>query len=250
MHLLHLHLPFSHLLRPLRPLSSSSSDEGSVPPARDRVVDFGRHRGRRLGSLPSSYLRWVASTLRARDSEPWARLADQVLADPVYRDRLEWEHAARLLSGDRPSSFSPSGAGVGVVAELRDVAGRFGWDYDDREGWARVDFELLGTSFGGRIPRVRRGLGGGKGGILEAEEEVVVREKREERRKRRAKREKQMETVRREAGVVVVVEEAEDGSSSRNGNGFAKEKKRECFNPFPGRGALLDKIKKRQGGLI
>nr|CAD1836090.1 unnamed protein product [Ananas comosus var. bracteatus] len=60
---------------------------------------------------PSSYLRWVASTLRARDSEPWARLADQVLADPVYRDRLEWEHAARLLSGDAlgASSFSPSG---------------------------------------------------------------------------------------------------------------------------------------------
>nr|CAD1836124.1 unnamed protein product [Ananas comosus var. bracteatus] len=150
MHLLH--LPFSHLLRPPRALSSSSSSsEGSLPPARDRVVDFGRHRGRRLGSLPSSYLRWVASTLRARDSEPWARLADQVLADPVYRDRLEWEHAARLLSGDAlgAASFSPPAPAASSPSSATSPSASGGTTTTGRGGRASISSSSAPPSGGG-----------------------------------------------------------------------------------------------------
>ncbi|KAK9097535.1 hypothetical protein Sjap_023032 [Stephania japonica] len=69
-------------------------------PARDRVIDFGRHKGSMLGTLPSKYLKWVSRNLRAREFEEWARLADEVLEDPVYRDRLEWEVAERVLMGE------------------------------------------------------------------------------------------------------------------------------------------------------
>ncbi|KAF6141791.1 hypothetical protein GIB67_027969 [Kingdonia uniflora] len=53
-----------------------------------------------LGTLPSKYLKWVSKTLRARDYEEWAKLADEVLQDPVYKDRLEWELAEKILTGD------------------------------------------------------------------------------------------------------------------------------------------------------
>ncbi|KAG6504916.1 uncharacterized protein LOC121986993 [Zingiber officinale] len=125
-------------------------------PARDRVINFGKHKGRMLGSLPSSYLQWVSNNLRARDFEEWARLADEVLRDPIYRDRLEWEAAERILTGDtcRQSSSGPANS---PVADLIEVSERFGLDNDDKAAWARIDFGLQGTSNGGRIPRVRKG---------------------------------------------------------------------------------------------
>ncbi|XP_026659158.2 uncharacterized protein LOC103703998 isoform X2 [Phoenix dactylifera] len=151
-----LHLPCSQLPLPLfRPICFYSSRPKPKPqnlPARDRVIDFGKHKGRMLGSLPSNYLLWVSKNLRARNFEHWARLADEVLRDPVYRDRIEWESAERILNGDgrRGSSESP-------VSDLLDISERFGWDNEDKASWARVDFQLLGTSMGGRIPRVNEG---------------------------------------------------------------------------------------------
>ncbi|CAA7390571.1 unnamed protein product [Spirodela intermedia] len=129
-----------------------------MPPARDRVIDFGKYRGRMLGTLPSSYLNWVSRNLRAGDSLQWALLADEVLSDEVYRDRLEWESAERLLTG---GATGAAAATVSPVAELLDVSRRFGWDNDDKEGWRMVDFELLGTSRGGRIPRLAARPAGG-----------------------------------------------------------------------------------------
>ncbi|XP_072962808.1 uncharacterized protein [Typha angustifolia] len=158
-----LHFP-SFQLRPPRsalhfhPIAFSSSSSSSKPasrtalPARDRVIDFGRHKGRMLGSLPSSYLHWVSSNLRFRDFNQWAILADEVLRDPVYRDRLEWESASRLLSGEGRRTFSDSSSSA--VSDLIEMSGRFGWDNEDKDAWARIDFDLLGTSFGGRIPRI------------------------------------------------------------------------------------------------
>ncbi|RZC89370.1 hypothetical protein C5167_029274 [Papaver somniferum] len=122
----------------------------SATPARDKVIDFGKHKGRMLGTLPSKYLKWVSKTLRARDFEEWAQLADQVLVDPVYKDRIEWELAEVLLNGNEISS----GKNVkSPVSDLLEISERFGWDNDDKIGWSKINFELLGTSKTGRIPR-------------------------------------------------------------------------------------------------
>lgn len=104
-----------------------------------------------LGTLPSNYLKWVSKNLRARDFEEWAKLADDVLEDPVYRDRIEWEFAQKVLNGDVLSSRCVQQS---AVSDLVEISRRFGWDNEDKVGWAKVDFGLLGTSSGGRIPRV------------------------------------------------------------------------------------------------
>ncbi|KAK9099732.1 hypothetical protein Scep_023162 [Stephania cephalantha] len=122
-------------------------------PARDRVIDFGRHKGCMLGALPSKYLKWVSKNLRAREFEEWARLADEVLEDPVYRDRLEWELAERVLRGECGSGVLKWSENESSVLSLLEISERFGWDNDDKVGWKRIDFSLLGTSKGGRIPR-------------------------------------------------------------------------------------------------
>ncbi|PQP99289.1 uncharacterized protein Pyn_15323 [Prunus yedoensis var. nudiflora] len=115
-----------------------------------------------LGTLPSSYLRWVSKNLRAREFEDWAKLADQVLDDAVYKDRIEWELAENVLNGNRSSAL-----GAGGVSELLEMSERFGWDNNDKIGWSRVNFELLGTSRGGRIPRLRRNEENGEDWMVE-----------------------------------------------------------------------------------
>ena len=72
----------------------------SSRPARDRVIDFGKHKGQMLGTLPPSYLRWVVVELDYGDTLVWERLAREVLDAPVYVARVKWEHAHRFLHGD------------------------------------------------------------------------------------------------------------------------------------------------------
>ncbi|XP_043697294.1 uncharacterized protein LOC122648099 [Telopea speciosissima] len=103
-----------------------------------------------LGSLPSKYLKWVSKTLRARDFEEWAKLADEVLQDPVYRDRIEWEVAENILNGN---SSSMALGRESPVSDLLEISERFDWNNEDKVGWSKIDFALLGTSKGGRIPR-------------------------------------------------------------------------------------------------
>jgi len=129
------------------------NSEREIKPARDRIIDFGKYKGKMLGSLPSSYLKWVSKNLRARDFEEWAILADQVLLDPVYKDRIEWEFALNVLNGNRISSTAAKSMGP-ADSELQKISERFGWDNLDKVGWSKVDFDLLGTSKGGRIPRL------------------------------------------------------------------------------------------------
>ncbi|MED6175632.1 hypothetical protein PIB30_080233 [Stylosanthes scabra] len=125
--------------------------DGDREMARDRIITFGKYKGKMLGSLPSRYLKWVSNNLRAGHFLEWAKLADQVLQDPIYRDRMEWELALNVLNGDTHShSLSSSSS---AVSELLDISDRFGWDNQDKIGWSKVDFDLLGTSKGGRIPR-------------------------------------------------------------------------------------------------
>ncbi|KAL3349937.1 hypothetical protein AABB24_022808 [Solanum stoloniferum] len=137
------------LRRTITPLAISAIGSRKGIPARDRVIDFGKYKGKMLGTLPSKYLKWVTKNLRARDFEEWAQLADQVLSDPIYKDRIEWEFAQNLLNGD----VSPAGT-QSAVSELLEISTRFRWDNDDKLGWSKIDFELLGTSKGGRIPRL------------------------------------------------------------------------------------------------
>ncbi|PSS07233.1 Aspartate--tRNA ligase [Actinidia chinensis var. chinensis] len=195
--LLHASTTISCALKPKHPTQVIKTPRiAATPvPARDRVIDFGKHRGKMLGTLPSSYLKWVSNNLRARDFEKWAKLADEVLDDPVYRDRMEWEFAQKVLNGDVSPSSSRSD--VGAVSELIEIIERFGWDNEDKVGWSKINFGLLGTSKGGRIPRVSEkgelGVESELGGLKKEKVRRVVdgeeakgtsEEKRRERRER------------------------------------------------------------------
>ncbi|CAK8535546.1 unnamed protein product [Lathyrus sativus] len=123
----------------------------TIKPARDIVIDFGKYKGKMLGSLPSRYLKWVSKNC-VRDFKEWAILADQVLVDPIYKDRIEWEFARYVLDGEGSRYRSTERPHI----QLHEIGDRFGWDFLDKVGWSKVDFDLLGTSKGGRIPRLRK----------------------------------------------------------------------------------------------
>lgn len=212
-----------------------------------------------LGTLPSKYLSWVSHHLRAGHFLEWAELADEVLSDPCYKDRLEWELAEKVLRGDEMSvARSP-----GSVLDLLEISERFGWDNEDKDGWKRVDFALLGTSKGGRIPRLkrfeseslscsgaRRRQGTGKIGSLRdglRHWDVGVKlgggegSRREERRGRqRLKREMQMREMRNEVGDDELgLGGGDEGEEDGTNKEFLATRQP---NPFPGRDALLRKI--------
>nr|POE52940.1 hypothetical protein CFP56_36115 [Quercus suber] len=178
-------------------------------------MDFGKYKGKMLGTLPSSYLKWVSKNLRARDFEEWAKLADQVLQDPVYNDRIEWEFAENLLNG---SSFNVSLSRnyESSVSELLEISERFGWDNKDKLGWSKVSFELLGTSKGGRIPRLSKNSGKERGLDVHT------------------KGEKKVEALSKGCRDDVIRFQRD----TKNG----QEQKMESYNPFPGREALLRKV--------
>ncbi|CAH8259298.1 unnamed protein product [Arabidopsis lyrata] len=49
--------------------------------ARDTIIDFGNHKGKMLGALPSSYLKMGLKESSCSDSEYWAKLEDDVYKD-------------------------------------------------------------------------------------------------------------------------------------------------------------------------
>ncbi|WCJ37155.1 hypothetical protein M5689_018309 [Euphorbia peplus] len=215
-----------------------------LPPARDKPIDFGKHKGKMLGSLPSSYLKWVSKTLRAGDSIHWATLADQVLQDPVYHDRLEWEFADSILNGNTNNSSSST---TDAVSRLVEVSERFGWDNEDKIGWSRVNFELLGTSKGGRIPRLKPAETVGKGGHGEVRVERRLEES-QVRRKERRERVK-LKKVGENMGELGIVGKFGGGVVNIGSNGVGNEKMGESLgqegninNRFPGRQGLFQKV--------
>jgi hypothetical protein len=57
------------------------------------------------------------------------------------------------LSGNKASSAVVARSGA-VAVKLQEISERFGWDNNDKVGWSKIDFNRLGTSYGGRIPRL------------------------------------------------------------------------------------------------
>nr|XP_004488964.2 uncharacterized protein LOC101503340 [Cicer arietinum] len=195
--------------------------------ARDRVIDFGKYKGKMLGSLPSRYLRWISKNLRARDFEEWANLADQVLQDPIYGDRIEWEFAFNVLNGNNNTTARSSGADC----ELQEISERFGWDNNDKVGWSKVDFDLLGTSKGGRIPRLSHEATTDTqpNDPPPTSTSTANRTKRMERRERQKIRLRINNTHKNEAQRHFEEEEEEEENNFN------------YSNPFPGRQSLLRK---------
>lgn len=186
-------------------------------PARDRLITFGKYKGKMLGSLPSSYLKWVSKNLRSGDTQEWAKLADEVLVDSVYKDRMEWELAENVLNGNNVRS---SASGDASVSLFLDMSERFGWDNDDKVGWSKIDFGMLGTSKGARIPRTS----------VEPDKESV---KRGRRRARVSRPPLQTETV--------------GGGKLDKGSGNVEEHTYRVMpeaNPFPGREAIFKRVRK------
>lgn len=116
--------------------------------ARDRVVDFGKNKGNMLGTLSSRYLRWMSKNLKGTMMDEWADYAQETLDDPLYTDRIEWEKVEKLLVQSHD---------LAQLSNSRDAlapARMYGWDIDNEFAWSKVNFALLGTTKGGKIPRV------------------------------------------------------------------------------------------------
>lgn len=232
-----------------------------IIPARDRVIDFGKYKGKMLGSLPSNYLKWVSKNLRAGDTEEWAKLGDEVLSDPVYGDRIEWELAEKILNGNAASPIS-SGNGGNAVSELLEISQRFGWDNQDKGGWSEIDFGLLGTSKGGRIPR----LVGGRNcdhevGSLKKKKKEKIRVEEmmweEDGGRRRGRRERMRRrrletsgggtgTLGRRMGEVEEININGEGEGEGEGREDNPNPVEVVGGPFPGREALLQKVLNRR----
>lgn len=251
------------LLQPLGAAAGAGAPGASSRPARDRVIDFGKYKGQMLGTLPPSYLRWVVAELDYGDTAAWASLAREVLDDPVYVDRVEWEHAHRFLRGDSKFDYVYDDAGDDGDGPLQEMAERFGWDLSDEDGWGRLDFRLLGTSYGGRIPRKadrRQSTGSGNrsplGGSALFDAGTAdpdgPRGKRDERRDRmRTRREEQVRMAKLD---VLGVNAGAPGTPRKARIGAAAKKDilglgrgGEGGNPFPGRQAFLEKVRKLKG---
>lgn len=210
-----------------------------------------------MGTLPSTYLKWVSKNLRARDFEDWAKMADQVLEDPVYKDRLEWEFADKLLNGD-VSRRSSDVEKPSAVQELLEISERFGWDNEDKLGWSKIDFQLLGTSNGGRIPRVRVSVDEREGMRLKMKREKKLGQSmgKEEDRERREERRERLK-MKREVVVGKEMEKKDKFGIRRIDRGnevrirFERNDEEDrtvgiLHNPFPGREALLKKVLDRK----
>lgn len=102
----------------------------------------------RVGLWCYSYLRWMTKNLKGTMLDEWADYAQETLDDPLYMDRIEWEKVEKLLVQSHD---------LAQLSNNRDAlapARMYGWDIDNEFAWSKVNFALLGTTKGGKIPRV------------------------------------------------------------------------------------------------
>ncbi|KAK2653197.1 hypothetical protein Ddye_013053 [Dipteronia dyeriana] len=103
------------------------------------------------------------------------------------------------------NSFASSITGNGSdheseAARLVEMSERFGWDNDDKVGWSKVVFQLLGTSNGGRIPRKVEGKMG-KEELTMVDEKKRKEKRRELSESEERRRERRMRKVRDKMGI-------------------------------------------------
>lgn len=89
----------------------------------------------------------MTKNLKGTMLSEWADYAQEVLDDPLYMDRIEWEKVEKLLVHSHD---------LAQLSNSRDAlapARMYGWDIDNESAWSGVNFALLGTTKGGKIPR-------------------------------------------------------------------------------------------------
>jgi hypothetical protein len=89
----------------------------------------------------------MTKNLKGTMISEWADYAQEVLDDPLYQDRIEWEKVEKLLVHSHD---------LAQLSNSRDAlapARMYGWDIDNESAWSGVNFALLGTTKGGKIPR-------------------------------------------------------------------------------------------------
>lgn len=90
----------------------------------------------------------MTKNLRGTIYSEWADYAQEVLDDPLYLDRIEWEKVEKLLVHSHDLAKLSNNKDALAPARI------YGWDLDNEAAWSKVDFALLGTTKGGKIPRV------------------------------------------------------------------------------------------------
>ncbi|KAL2631112.1 hypothetical protein R1flu_015798 [Riccia fluitans] len=208
--------------------------------ARDREIEFGKFKGSLLGTMSSKYLKWMAKNLKNGPLSEWAEYAEEVLEDPYYKDRLEWEKVEKLMTMAHD---------VDRISGNRDVlapAKVFGWDLENDNAWRKVNFGLLGTTRGGRIPRVDKSP-------------ALKPAAKPEEKKRRVRR--QTVSIRTQPASLSTPEAASEGSlrdelerrramrrdrliTNRSLKAAeVEEDAKRIMNPFPGRDSLVSKVR-------
>lgn len=209
-----------------------------------------------MGTLPSAYLKWVSKNLRAADFEHWARLADQVLQHPIYKDRLEWEFADSILNGNNNNIINSSDDGIGsAVSRLVEISERFGWDNEDKVGWSKVDSELMGTSKSGQIPRKSSSSSVSSSEMLKEGNREMSKtdakvlsdgEERRRERRERVKLKKRVDMRKEKLGFLMKKSKGSfvNGVDGEQGSDDHGDRKVEInrTSPFPGRESLLNKV--------
>ncbi|KAG6541110.1 hypothetical protein Mapa_017481 [Marchantia paleacea] len=205
--------------------------------ARDREIEFGKFKGSLLGTMSSKYLKWMVKNLRGGPMSEWVEYAEEVLEDPYYKDRLEWEKVEKLMTMAHDLDKITGNRDVLASAKV------FGWNLEDDSGWRKVNFTLLGTTRGGRIPRVTESAAGAARPV----------------EKKRVRR--QTVSIRTQPASLSTPESASQGTlrdelarrremrrdrlMANRGVKSAdiEEEAKRVMNPFPGRDSLVSKVR-------